>query len=129
MAALIAVPSSRRPQLLQLQKLRLEKQQKEGGTKQLREERMRNEKGRARLEKDAVVVHVFDADTPQQNFCIGILNKSRGKGKKFWVKYPVDNTEVLHNLAQKDYLNFWAFVKLTKSAAEVNDEVGQSQES
>ena len=83
----------------------------------------------ARLEKDAVVVHVFDADTPQQNFCIGILNKARGKGKKFWVKYPVDNTEVLHNLAQKDYLNFWAFVKLTKSAAEVNDEVGQSQES
>ena len=84
---------------------------------------------KARLEKDQVVVHVFDADTPQQNFCIGILTKPRGKGKKFWVKYPVDNTEVLHNLAQKDYLNFWAFAKLVKSAAEINDELGQSQES
>ena len=81
----------------------------------------------ARLNKDQVIVHVFDADTPDQNFCIGIINKARGK--KFWVKYPVDNTEVLHNLAQKDYLNFWAFVTLTKSAAEVNDDLGQSQQS
>ena len=75
--------------------------------------------------KDAIVVHVFDCDTPDQNFCIGIITKKNKSS--YWIKYPVDDTEVQHSLLEKHYLNYWAFCKLSKTAAEMNDELGQSQ--
>ena len=66
----------------------------------------------ARLVKDAIVVHIFDVDSPQQMFAIGVVTKKSGKGGSCWVKYPVDGTEFKHNLKDTHYLNYWAFAKL-----------------
>ena len=38
----------------------------------------------------------------------------------------IDDTEFKHNLAEKDYLNYWAFAKLATSD-EAHDALGQSQ--
>ena len=66
----------------------------------------------ARLVKDAIVVHIFDVDTPKQTFAIGRVTKKSGKGGSCWVKYPVDGTEFKHNLKDTHYLNYWAFATL-----------------
>ena len=79
-----------------------------------------------KIQKDQVVIHVFDADEEAQKFAIGTV--TRKNKKSCWVKYAIDNTEFKHNLAEKDYLNYWAFgTPLTSD--EAHDALGQSQPS
>ena len=77
-----------------------------------------------RLRVGELIVHVFDSDTVEQKFHIGEI---RSKNKKScWVHYPVDGTEVKHMLHEKDYFNFWAFVR-ESTEDEVKEAAGHSQ--
>jgi len=78
-----------------------------------------------RIVKDAVIIHIFDADTETQFFSIGTITK-KNKGNA-WVNYPVDRTEFKHNLAKKDYLNLWAYGELKQTGLERAREISCSQ--
>ena len=77
-----------------------------------------------RVRTGELIVHVFDCDTAEQKFHIGKIT-SKNK-KSCWVHYPIDGTEMKHNLSEKDYFNFWAFV-CEATEDEKKELAGQSQ--